>query len=96
MSRVNFTNYCTFLSNVIQKNILYRPRYLFILVRRDSDKLGLFEDVSSERAARQCVEIAGLNEVKSRLVFMHRIQNGLQKQRETLQFACSPVGLIDK
>jgi len=94
MSRVNFTNYCTFLSNVIQKYFLYI--YLFILIRRDSDKLGLFEDVSSERAARQCVEIAGLNEVKSRLVFMHRIQNGLQKQRETLQFACSPVGLIDK
>ena len=71
-----------FLLNVIQNIIMCVVVYLFILIRGDSNELGLFEDVSSERAAWQRIEIIGLNQMKSRLVFVHGVQNSLQNRKK--------------
>ena len=60
--------------------------HLFILIRCDCDEFRLLENVTSESTARQSVEIVGLNQMKSRLVLVHRIQNCLQNQKTFFKF----------
>ena len=55
---------------------------LFVLVRRHADELGLFEDVSPERRVGQLHDVRGADQVKARLVFVHRIENRLKKERK--------------
>lgn len=52
--------------------------YLFILIRSDSDELRLRENVGPEGAERKLHYVVGSDDVKSGLVFMHRIQNCLE------------------
>lgn len=63
--------------------------YLFVLVGRDGDKLGLFEgNVGNQTMAR-----ADAHDVKLRLVLMERVQHDLRTQRG----ACSDcLGLFRK
>ena len=45
--------------------------YLFILIRSDSDKLRLRENVSPEGAVRKLHYVVGSHNMKPGLVFMH-------------------------
>ena len=51
---------------------------LLVLVGRDSDELGFLEDVSPERRVRQLQDVVGANQVKARLVLVHRVQDRLK------------------
>ncbi len=53
--------------------------YLFILIRSDSDELRLRENVSPEGAVWKLHYVVGSHNMESGLVFMHRIQNCLEK-----------------
>ena len=53
--------------------------HLLVLVGGDGDELGLLEDVRPERGVGQLDDVVGSDEVKSRLVLVHRVQDGLQK-----------------
>lgn len=59
------------------KNNTTKCTNLFVLIGGDGDELGLFENVGSERAVRQLEDVVGADEVEPRLVFVHRIQDGL-------------------
>ena len=54
---------------------------LLVLVGGDGDELGLLEDVRPEGGVGQLDDVVGSDEVKSRLVLVHRVQDGLQKGR---------------
>ena len=51
---------------------------LLVLVGRDSDELGFLEDVSPERRVGQLQDVVGANQVKARLVLVHRVQDRLK------------------
>ena len=57
---------------------IYSISNLFVLIRRDSDEFCLLEDISSECAVRQTIEVASLDQVETRLVLVHGIQYRLQ------------------
>ena len=51
---------------------------LLVLVGGDGDELRLLEDVRPERGVGQLDDVVGSDQVKSRLVLVHRVQDGLQ------------------
>lgn len=53
-------------------------RYLLVLVGCDCHELGLREDVGPEGAAGELQHVVGLDDVKSGLVSVHGVQDGLQ------------------
>lgn len=67
----------------VQKNIIAlltrKPfPYLVVLVRSNSNEISLGENVGSERAVGKLQNVVGSNNVKSWLVFVHGVQNGLK------------------
>ena len=52
--------------------------HLLVLVCSDGDELRLLEDVRPERGVGQLDNVVGSDEVKSRLVLVHRVEDGLQ------------------
>ena len=54
--------------------------HLLVLVGGDGDELGLLEDVRPECGVGQLDDVVGSDEVKSRLVLVHRVQDGLQSK----------------
>ena len=54
--------------------------HLLVLIGGDGDELGLLEDVRSERGVGQLDDVVGSDEVKSRLVLVHRVEDGLQRE----------------
>ena len=59
---------------------LHSPAHLLVLIGGDANELGLLEDVRPERGVGQLDDVIGSDEVKSRLVLVHRVQDGLQKE----------------
>lgn len=55
--------------------------YLLILVGSDCDELRLWENISPEGAVRKLQYVVGSHNMKSGLVFVHGIQNGLEKPK---------------
>jgi len=51
--------------------------HLFILVGCHCNELSLLEDVGVERAVGQPVQVIGLDEVKARLILVHRVEDRL-------------------
>jgi hypothetical protein len=51
--------------------------YLFVLVGRNCDEFGLLEDVGPEGGVGQLHDVVGPHQVESRLVLVHRVQDGL-------------------
>ena len=49
--------------------------YLFILVCRDTNKSGFFKNICSKCRVGQLKNIGSTNQMKSWLVFVHRIQD---------------------
>lgn len=47
---------------------------LFILISRHANELGLFEDIGPEGGVRQLKDVVGPDQVKSWLIFVHRVQ----------------------
>ena len=58
--------------------------YLLVLVRRHGDELRLLEHVRAERAVRQLEDVVGAHQVKTRLIFMHGVENGLKEAQSGL------------
>ena len=53
-----------------------------VLIGGDGDKLRLLEHVSTKRAPGKLQDVVGANDVETRLVLVHRIQDGLLETRE--------------
>lgn len=58
---------------------LTRFSYLFVLVGSDANELGFLEDVGPERAVGKLQDVVSPDQVKPRLVLVHRVQNCLLK-----------------
>lgn len=55
--------------------------YLIILICSDTDKICLWKNICPEGAVRELQNVVGPHDMKSGLVFMHRIQDSLRMQR---------------
>ena len=53
---------------------------LLILISRHSDELGLLEHVGPEGGVGQLEDVAGSDQVEPRLVLVHRVEDGLQRE----------------
>lgn len=65
-------------SNRREEVCRYTRCYLLVLVGGDCHELGLGEDVGPEGAAGELQHVVGLDDVKSGLVPVHRVQDDLQ------------------
>ena len=54
--------------------------YLVVLVGCDCDELGLREDAGFKGAVGKLLDVIRLHHVKPRLIFVHGIENRLQKK----------------
>ena len=63
------------------------------MVGGDGDELRLLEDVRPERGVGQLDDVVGSDEVKSRLVLVHRVQDGLQEGRGNVNETDSKAAL---
>lgn len=54
--------------------------YLFILICGYGDKFGFLEHICTERWIGQLQYIVGSYQMKTWLIFVHRVQNGLQEE----------------
>jgi len=59
---------------------------LVVLVGRHRDEFSLSEDAAFKSAVGKLLDIVRLHHVKSWLIFVHRIENCLQKRANTKPF----------
>ena len=68
--------------------------YLLILISRHRNELRLLEDVGSELAVGKLEDVIGSHQVKTRLVLMHGVEDGLQTENVIL-LCCRITPVID-
>ena len=78
------------LTHVRYYSIKYlKLNYLFILVSSDRDELCLLEYVSPESRVGKLHDVVGTDQVETRLVLVHRVQDGLKTNKKTKKLQIS-------
>lgn len=81
------------IQGIIEFQILSNCRncaYLVVLIRSHGNEIRFRENISSEGAVREFENIVGPHNVKSRLIFVHRVKYGLQNTQHTQNDTFSP------
>ena len=71
------------ISSKLLRRVFKSWNYLFILVSCDCNELGFLEDVSAERRVGKLHDVVGADQVETRLILVHRVQDCLKRWKVT-------------